>query len=347
MALNDRKIQILKAIINDYIATAEPVGSRTLAKKYDLGVSSATIRNEMSDLEDMGLIIQPHTSAGRIPSELGYRLYVDRLMNTSELTPKEQEFLYSVVSGNITRIEYLMEETAKAISMLTNYTTIISEPVLKRTALKQIRLMPLDESAIMLIIVTEGNFVKNHIIRVNKAPSDEDLFSVSVKINNILKGHTLEDINEHTIMALQKELKEYSGLLKPVLKAVQKTIRSAENVHLHMSGAKNILTFPEFSDISKATEIFRAFEEKNNLVSLLEDAKSNDIRILIGNEINIKEMKDCSVITTTYNMGENTKGSIGIIGPTRMNYNQVVSVLNEMVKNIENVLKSVPDGKNT
>ncbi len=347
MALNDRKIQILKAIINDYIATAEPVGSRTLAKKYDLGVSSATIRNEMSDLEDMGLIIQPHTSAGRIPSELGYRLYVDRLMNTSELTPKEQEFLHSVVSGNITRIEYLMEETAKAISMLTNYTTIISEPILKRTALKQIRLMPLDESAIMLIIVTEGNFVKNHIIRVNKAPSDEDLFSVSVKINNILKGHTLEDINEHTIMALQKELKEYSGLLKPVLKAVQKTIRSAENVHLHMSGAKNILTFPEFSDISKATEIFRAFEEKNNLVSLLEDAKSNDIRILIGNEINIKEMKDCSVITTTYNMGENTKGSIGIIGPTRMNYNQVVSVLNEMVKNIENVLKSVPDGKNT
>lgn len=347
MALNDRKIQILKAIINDYIATAEPVGSRTLAKKYDLGVSSATIRNEMSDLEDMGLIIQPHTSAGRIPSELGYRLYVDRLMNTSELTPKEQEFLHSVVSGNITRIEYLMEETAKAISILTNYTTIISEPVLKRTALKQIRLMPLDESAIMLIIVTEGNFVKNHIIRVNKAPSDEDLFSVSVKINNILKGHTLEDINEHTIMALQKELKEYSGLLKPVLKAVQKTIRSAENVHLHMSGAKNILTFPEFSDISKATEIFRAFEEKNNLVSLLEDAKSNDIRILIGNEINIKEMKNCSVITTTYNMGENTKGSIGIIGPTRMNYNQVVSVLNEMVKNIENVLKSVPDGKNT
>lgn len=347
MALNDRKIQILKAIINDYIATAEPVGSRTLAKKYDLGVSSATIRNEMSDLEDMGLIIQPHTSAGRIPSELGYRLYVDRLMNASELTPKEQEFLHSVVSGNITKIEYLMEETAKAISMLTNYTTIISEPVLKRTALKQIRLMPLDESAIMLIIVTEGNFVKNHIIRVNIAPSDEDLFSVSVKINNILKGHTLEDINEHTIMALQKELKEYSGLLKPVLKAVQKTIRSAENVHLHMSGAKNILTFPEFSDISKATEIFRAFEEKNNLVSLLEDAKSNDIRILIGNEINIKEMKDCSVITTTYNMGENTKGSIGIIGPTRMNYNQVVSVLNEMVKNIENVLKTVPDGKNT
>ena len=347
MALNDRKIQILKAIINDYIATAEPVGSRTLAKKYDLGVSSATIRNEMSDLEDMGLIIQPHTSAGRIPSDLGYRLYVDRLMNRSELTPKEQQFLHSVVSGNVSRIEYLMEETAKALSMLTNYTTIISEPVLKRTALKQIRLMPLDDASIMLIIVTEGNFVKNHIIHVNRAPSDEDLFSVSVKINSILQGHTLEDINEHTIMALQKELKEYSGLLKPVLKAVQKTIRSAENVHLHMSGAKNILTFPEFSDVAKATEIFRAFEEKNNLVSLLGNPKDNDIRILIGNEINIKEMQDCSVITTTYRMGENTGGSIGIIGPTSMNYNQVVSVLNEMVKNIESALKTVPDGKNT
>ncbi|MBO8434502.1 MAG: heat-inducible transcription repressor HrcA [Tyzzerella sp.] len=349
MALNERKIKILKAIISDYIATAEPVGSRTLAKKYDLGVSSATIRNEMSDLEDMGFIIQPHTSAGRVPSELGYRLYVDRLMNRSELTLEEQEFLHNVVSRNTNRIDYLMEETAKVLSFLTNYTTVISEPVLKATTLKQIRLMPLDNSSIMLIIVTEGNFVKNHIIRVNQAPSEEELFSVSIKINNILKGHTLEDINENTIIALQKELKEYGGLLSPVLKAVQKTIRSAENVHIHMSGARNILAFPEFSDVSKAKELFRAFEEKNSLVSLLENSsKSDDIKILIGNEINIEEMKDCSVITTTYRMGDGkTKGSIGIIGPTRMNYDQVVSVLNEMVKNIENVLKSVPEGKNT
>ena len=345
MALNERKIRILKAIISDYILTAEPVGSRTLAKKYNLGVSSATIRNEMSDLEDMGFIVQPHTSAGRIPSELGYRLYVDHIMNKSELTKEEQEFIQRVVSGNISRIEYLMEETAKALSILTNYTTFISEPALKRTRLKQIRIIPLDDNSVMLIIVTEGNFVKNHIINVNVSPSEYDLFSVSTRINNILKGSTLEDINEHTIIKLQKELKDYSELLKPVLKAVQKTIRSAENVYLHMFGAKNILKFPEFSDIEKAQEIFKVFEEKSNIVNIIECTKDNDMKILIGNEINIKEMKDCSVITTTYKMNDNTKGSIGIIGPTRMNYDQVVTVLNEMVKNIENVLKSVSEQK--
>ncbi len=346
MALNERKIKILQAIINDYIATAEPVGSRTIAKKYDLGISSATIRNEMSDLEEMGFIIQPHASAGRIPSDLGYRLYVDRLMQHKELDDSEQVYLQNVINRNISRIDYLMEETARAVSMMTKYTSIISEPVVVKTKLKQIRLIPLDEHSVMLIIATEENFIKNHILKVNNALSDEEIYRASNKINVILKGHTLEDINQDTVGELSYALSEHSDLIHPLLRAIAQTIRSAENVQVHLSGTKNILTFPEFSDVQKAKSLFQTLEERDVLVTLLGETADSDMEILIGNENSIEEMKDCSIIKTTYKVGDNTHGTIGVIGPTRMDYSQVVSVLNSMVKNIERVLKFIADGKN-
>lgn len=346
MSLNDRKIKILQAIINDYIATAEPVGSRTIAKKYDLGISSATIRNEMSDLEDMGFIIQPHASAGRIPSDLGYRLYVDRLMKHKELGENEQLYLQTMINRNINHIDYLMEETAKALSLMTNYTSIISEPVVKKTKLKQVRMVPLDNSSVMLIVATEENYIKNHIMKLKEVPDDEEIYMISGKLNHILKGHTIEDISEETICILTKELSGFRGLISPLLDAVVSTLHSAENVNVHLSGTKNILAFPEFSDVQKAKSLFQTLEEKDVLVTLLGENASDDIQILIGNENSIQEMKDCSIITTTYKVGNNTQGSIGILGPTRMDYSQVVSVLNGMVKNIETILRVLAEGKN-
>lgn len=345
MPLNDRKIKILQAIINDYIMTAEPVGSRTIAKKYDLGISSATIRNEMSDLEDMGFIIQPHASAGRIPSDLGYRLYVDQLMQQKELGAEQQQFLQDVVSRNISRIDYLMEETAKAVSMLTNYTTIISEPVFKRTKLKQIRLLPLDAYSMMLIIATEGNCITNHVIPVGVLPKEEKVFEMGARINEILQGRTLTDIDGAVVAQLRKELQEYEGILPQLLSALEETMRSAENVQVHLCGAKNILGFPEFSDLKKAKSLFQSLEERDVLVTLLGEGTDNEMQILIGSENNVQSLKDCSIITTTYKMGDNTTGTIGILGPTRMDYSQVVSVLNGMVGNIEKVLKSITNGK--
>lgn len=342
--LNERKIQILEAIIHDYIATAEPVGSRTIAKKYDLGVSSATIRNEMSDLEDLGLIIQPHASAGRIPSDLGYRLYVDRLMKYRELAANEEEFLQRVVADNVTTIEFLMEETAKALSRLTRYTTMVSEPVAEQPKLKQIRLMPLDDVSLLLIVATEENFIKNHIIRVSSAPSEEDVFVISGILNNSLKGHSISSIDDGVLAKLALDLKQYAGIIPPLMKALEATLGAAEDMQVHLSGAKNILAYPEFSDVNKAKTLFQTLEEKDVLVTLLANPK-DEIQILIGNEIEIQEMKDCSVITTTYKMGDNTRGSIGILGPTRMDYSQVVSVLNGMVRNIETVLKSLSEEK--
>jgi len=346
MALNDRKIQILQAIINDYIATAEPVGSRTIAKKYNLGISSATIRNEMSDLEEMGFIIQPHASAGRIPSDLGYRLYVDRLMQKRELKQEEQQLLQSVVTRNISQIDYLMEETAKAISMLTNYTTLISEPVSKGAKLKQIRLLPLDSESVVLVIATDGNYIKNHVLKLSVVPEEQKLFDMGRCINNILKGCTWEDIDERVVVILKKELQEYAYILPILLSAIEKTTKGAENIQVHLSGTKNILAFPEFSDIQRAKSLFQTLEQKDVLITLLEEQKNDDMQILIGSENTLQSIKDCSVITTTYKMGDGTRGTIGILGPTRMDYSQVVSVLNSMVKNIENVLQALTDKKN-
>ena len=348
MALNDRKIQILQAIINNYIETAEPVGSRTIAKKYNLGISSATIRNEMSDLEEMGFILQPHASSGRIPSDMGYRLYVDHLMQKKELGEEEQRYLQSIISRDISQIDFLMEETAKALSVLTNYTTIISEPKGQRTRMKQIRLIPLDSVSVLLVIATEGNFIKNHVIKMGCVPTEEKIFDIGFCLNRLLQGCALREIDTLLVARMQEELWEYRELLPPILKAIETTMRSAEKVQLHMSGTKNILAFPEFADIQKAKSLFQALEEKDVLVTLLEESKNNDLQVLIGSENTVQSMQDCSVITATYKMGDNTRGTIGIVGPTRMDYSQAISVLNGMVQNIEKVLKNLSDGdKNT
>lgn len=348
MALNDRKIQILQAIINNYIETAEPVGSRTIAKKYNLGISSATIRNEMSDLEEMGFILQPHASSGRIPSDMGYRLYVDHLMQKKELGEEEQRYLQSIISRDISQIDFLMEETAKALSVLTNYTTIISEPKGQRTRMKQIRLIPLDSVSVLLVIATEGNFIKNHVIKMGCVPTEEKIFDIGFCLNRLLQGCALREIDTLLVARMQEELWEYRELLPPILKAIETTMRSAEKVQLHMSGTKNILAFPEFADIQKAKSLLQALEEKDVLVTLLEESKNNDLQVLIGSENTVQSMQDCSVITATYKMGDNTRGTIGIVGPTRMDYSQVISVLNGMVQNIEKVLKNLSDGdKNT
>ena len=344
MALNDRKIEILQAIINNYIETAEPVGSRTIAKKYNLGISSATIRNEMSDLEEMGFILQPHASSGRIPSDMGYRLYVDHLMQKKELGEEEQRYLQSIISRDISQIDFLMEETAKALSVL----TIISEPKGQRTRMKQIRLIPLDSASVLLVIATEGNFIKNHVIKMGCVPTEEKIFDIGFCLNRLLQGCALREIDTLLVARMQEELWEYRELLPPILKAIETTMRSAEKVQLHMSGTKNILAFPEFADIQKAKSLFQALEEKDVLVTLLEESKNNDLQVLIGSENTVQSMQDCSVITATYKMGDNTRGTIGIVGPTRMDYSQVISVLNGMVQNIEKVLKNLSDGdKNT
>lgn len=344
MKLNDRKIKILEAIITDYVATAEPVGSRTIAKKYDLGISPATIRNEMSDLEEMGLIEQPHTSAGRIPSQNGYRMYVDNMMHKRVLTNDEIEFLKNTISLNVNRVEYLMQQTAKALSMLTSYTTIVTEPKSTKVRIKHIQLVPVDSNAVAAVVVTENNTIKNHIIKAKAVPDMEGLYNISNDINNIIKDYSLEDINREAASGLIHKFSDYQELIAKVFKAIISTVHQEEDIHLYTSGVKNLLGFPEFSDIQKARNIFQAFEEKDMLITLLgkgDDTTADKIEILIGGENNMEELKDCSIVKANYRFGNNSVGKIGVIGPTRMNYSQTVSVLDEIVKKLDSIIDAV------
>ncbi len=348
MKLNDRKIRILEAIITDYIATAEPIGSRTIARKYNLGISPATIRNEMSDLEELGFIEQPHTSAGRVPSQKGYRLYVDNLMQSRKLSQEEADFLKNAISFNVNRIEYMMEQTAKALAMLTSYTTVVTEPKSRKVKVKHIQLIPIDESEIAAVIVLDNKAIKNNIIRVRNIPDTDELNKISSGINGILKNCSAEDIDSGAITELMRSFTQYKDMVTKVLKAVISALHQEEDVHVYTSGVKNLLGFPEFSDVTKVKNIFQTFEEKDMLITLLgegDDTSADKIQIIIGGENNMEELRDCSIVRANYRFGNNSVGKIGIIGPTRMNYSQTVAVLNEIVKKLDSVIGAFVDGE--
>jgi len=344
--LNERKTKILEAIINDYIATAEPIGSRTIAKKYDMGISSATIRNEMSDLEEMGLIIQPHASAGRVPSDKGYRLYVDSLMKQEALSDEQEDFLMQMVVHNINQIEYLMRETAKAISMLTKYTTVVSEPRAHKTCLKHVQLVPLDDNAIIVTVVSDAKTAKNMVVRVSHCPGYEDLSRLSIALNMHLQGTSTEMLTSQLLAKLEQAFGEHRFMLPSILEAIVSALGNGEDVRVYTSGIRNLLAFPEFSDVEKAKAILQTLEEKDALVTMLheETAGGEQTKIIIGAENEIIHLQDCSIIKASYNLGAQTRGSIGIIGPTRMDYAQVLSVLNGLVRNVNRVMQAFEDG---
>ncbi|MDR1558869.1 MAG: heat-inducible transcriptional repressor HrcA [Clostridiales bacterium] len=344
MILNDRKIKILEAIINDYIQTAEPIGSRTIAKKYGLGISSATIRNEMSDLEDMGFIIQPHASAGRIPSDKGYRLYVDRLMRRRELTEEEARFLRQVIASNINQIDYMMQETARAIALLTNYATIVSEPTVKKTRIRHIQFVPVDEHSFVMVLVTDSKVVKNNVIYMDSSPDEETLQRLSRLVSDSLRDYALEDIDKELAARLAASAGKNAGVVMAVLNAIMDVIQAEDDVQIYTSGVKNILSFPEFSDVEKAKAMFQALEERDMLITLLGKNNSEKIQVVIGAENNLALLEDCSVIKANYNVGGQNFGSIGIIGPKRMDYSQAVSVLSGILKHINAVIKALSGG---
>lgn len=348
MILNDRKIKILEAIINDYVATAEPIGSRTIAKKYNLGISSATIRNEMSDLEELGLIVQPHTSAGRVPSDKGYRLYVDHLMQSRELTGDEVKVLREVINRNVDHIDYLMKQTAKALSMLTNYTTVVTEPKGKEVKVKHIQLVPVDEHSVVCVVVTDTKVIKNHVLRCQRPLDTDELNRLSAMFNLLIEKCDVNALDNKQLDEVLDKFGDYRALAKGITEAVKKTLAEEQDVQFYASGVNNILEFPEFNDVVKAKSFLQAFEEKDMLITLLgqSDSPDNKIQIVIGGENKMEGMEDCSIVRANYRYGENTYGTIGVIGPTRMNYSQTVSILNAIVKKINSIIKSYEDGDN-
>lgn len=339
MEMDERKIRILQAIIDDYINTAEPVGSRTIAKKYDLGVSSATIRNEMSDLEEMGFLVQLHTSSGRIPSDKGYRLYVDKLMRVSSLSPQEELLIKkSLVTQSVYEIEKTIRQSMALLSELTKLTCIVKGPSVKKSFLRSIQLIKIDGYNLLLVILTDNGIIKNSIIRVFKVVDS----NVIEKINNILevflKGATFEDINHKIVDDLKNSLFGHQEIFDILLEEVIDCLNEATSPEFYIEGASNILNYPEYKDIDKAKNFLSFLDDINKVKSLL--TLNKGVTVKIGNENFIDEAKNCSIITAVYGSSDRTLGTIGIIGPTRMDYSKVVSILTKYINEFNTKINS-------
>ncbi len=334
--LSDRKLKILHAIIKTYLETGEPVGSRTISKYTDLNLSSATIRNEMADLEELGFIMQPHTSAGRIPSDKGYRLYVDMLMGEKEqeLLEKEEQMLEKA-----DKMEHLLKQAAKVLASSTNYATMVSMPMGSSNKIKFIQLTMVDAEQIIAVIVLGGNVIKNKIIRVEEPLSNENLLKLNMLLNTTLNGMAIEEINLGLIARLKEQAGIHSVVVGNVLDAVADAIQVDEDMQIYTSGATNIFKYPELSDKQSAQEIISAFEEKQQLTELVTQTLSQEdntgIQVYIGDEAPVQTMKDCSVVTATYELGDGLKGTIGIIGPKRMDYEHVLKSMKRLQNELD------------
>ena len=339
--LDERKCKILKAIIKTYLETGEPVGSRTISKDTDLNLSSATIRNEMSDLEEMGYIIQPHTSAGRIPSDAGYRLYVDELMEEKQ---QEVAQIQEMMIEKTDRMEKVLKQVVRILASNTNYATMITGPNYHHNKLKFIQLSKVNEEQILAVIVAEGNLVKNQIIGLTDAIDDEQILKLNLLLNTQLNGLTIEEINLGLIKKLKEQAGVHSSVVSEVLDAVAKVIEvDDEEVPVYTSGATNIFKYPELADSSKASELISALEDKKELVEMIKDTVSDEentgIQVYIGSESPIQTMKDCSVVTASYDLGDGMKGTIGIIGPKRMDYENVVDNPKTLKVQLDSIFK--------
>ena len=336
--LDDRKKKILQTIIKTYLETGEPVGSRTISKYTDLNLSSATIRNEMADLEDLGYIMQPHTSAGRIPSDNGYRWYVDKLMEE-----KEQEVIemQEQLLQKADKMDQILKQAAKVLATNTNYATMVSAPTYNRNKLKFIQLSHVDENQIIAVIVMEGNIIKNKIVTVGEPLSNENLLKLNMLLNTNLNGMSIDEINLGMIARLKEQAGTQSEVISDVLDAIASVIQLDNGMEIYTSGATNVFKYPELSDSQSAKEIINAFEEKQLLQEIVTETLSKDenrgIQVYIGNEAPVQNMKDCSVVTATYELGEGMHGTIGIIGPKRMDYENVMKTMKTLMNELDEI----------
>lgn len=337
--LDERKSRILDAIIRTYLETGEPVGSRTISKYTDLNLSSATIRNEMSDLEELGYILQPHTSSGRIPSDKGYRFYVDHLLGKKD---KEISEMKEFVIEHTEKMEQVLKQVAKMLAQNTNYATMITSPKYNKNTVKFVQLSQMDDGQILAVIVMESNVVKNKMIPLDDPLDNETLLKLNILLNSTLNGLSIPEINLVTISKMKEQAGSHSDIVGVVLDAVAETI-SQEDLEIYTSGATNIFRYPELSDSQNASGLIYTLEEKQQLANLvsdsLNDENSTGIQVYIGNESPIQTMKDCSVVTATYELGDGVKGTVGIIGPKRMDYEKVMDNLRELTNQLDGIFK--------
>ncbi len=339
MDLSERKLKILQAIVGDYIRSAEPVGSRTLSKKYDMGISAATIRNEMSDLEEMGLLTHPHTSAGRVPSDKAYRLYVNSLMQKYELPEEEKRVIESQISANISELEQTLRRASHLLSELTSLTAFAMTPAQDENRLKYVNVLPVDERTVVLMVVAENDKITNTAVKLKEPYDPKQLELLSKVLTHNYKGKLLTSMRTLDIVKdLESDLASMSTLAGDILPSFMKTLENMLNVELYVDGLDKIFNIPEYSDLNRAKLFMEMVSRKNELEHMLR-SRDSGIIITIGGEHDEEELKDCSLITATYCVDGKCVGKLGVVGPTRMRYDEVTSVIEYLTQNLNNAFK--------
>jgi heat-inducible transcriptional repressor len=336
--LSERSRQILEAIIDDYIRTAEPVGSRTVTRRHSLTLSPATVRNVMSDLEEMGFLSSPHTSAGRVPTDKAFRFYVDSLLQVRAINEGQQEEIrrqYRIHSRDVGEI---LKETSRILSSISNYIGIVVAPRFAANVFRQMEFVKLCGTRILVILVSESGIVQNRIIEAEDDLSAEDLVRMSNYLNDLLHGLTISEVKTRIVREMANEKVRYDKLLSRALKLSEVTLEESA-AEVFIEGQVNILEQPEFADVEKMKDIFRAFEEKSQLITLLDRCMDAErVHIFIGAENFLSRMNQMSVVTAPYASGPNTLGVLGVIGPTRMGYDKVIPIVDYTARILSELL---------
>ena len=336
--LDERKQRILQPVIQDYISSAEPVGSRTLARKYDLGVSPATIRNEMADLEMLGYLEHIHTSSGRVPSSKGYRLYVDSLLPVQPMTDAEKVMIDKWYKAKVQQLDQVFQETAKIISKLTRNVSLVLAPQISKAAFRCMQFLPLDDHRVIAVLMTDAGFVENRIMEMPAGSSFEDFQRMAKVINGCLAGHTLGAIQNGSLKQIEAEIGD-NGLYESAMTLIDKALNSQRKERLYLGGTTEMMEQPEFHNVDKVKELLIMLEKDQLMKDILKAHLGDGLTVTIGQENEYSGIKDCSIITATYHLDGELLGSMAVLGPTRMEYGRTMSLLNYMNSNLTEVIK--------
>ena len=341
MRLDDRKFMILQAIIDDYITTAMPVGSRTISRKSGVGFSPATIRNEMSDLEELGYLDQPHTSAGRVPSYKAYRLYVDQLLKVAQLSQSERAQMNEHLNTRSKQVEEVLRRAARVISDSTQYTSVVVAPQVSMLRIRHVQIVPVSGDIALLIIVTNAGIVKDAVIHVPEGLTADHLYSISRMLTEQLADKPLDAVRQQFAQMI-RDMGTNRRMLAETMQVIEEQLAAGDDADIVVEGGSNLLSYPEYSDVEKAKNFLAVLESRDKLKQILRMGGGMEITVRIGPENGVPELNDCSILTATYHVGDQSTGTLGIIGPTRMNYNRAISVLDFMGRAISEALTSRP-----
>jgi heat-inducible transcriptional repressor len=337
----ERHREVLRAIIRDYIATAEPVGSRAVSRRYAFNLSPATIRNIMADLEETGYLTQPHTSAGRVPTDQAYRYFVDSLIARRPLSRAEASRIEDRVRPVAGEVEELLRETSRALSLLSHHMGVVLAPRLEQTTFRGVECVPLAGSRVLVVLVAESGLVQHRVIPLDEAVGQDELDRISRLLTDMVSGLTLPQARELLVARMREEKALYDRLLQQALTLAHKTFEAeaGAEAEVYIGGAANIMREPEFADVEKMKGIFAAFEEKSKLVKILDACLAAEaVTVIIGKEHQIREMRGFSLVTSPYRRGDRALGTLGVIGPTRMEYARVISLVDYTARLISRLL---------